>query len=81
MLSTRIAAGAISCFLTACASSSMPRQPSLVPPSLLQPCDLYTARAPMATNGDLVRAYVEALAWGADCRRRHQALSEAVRAR
>ena len=74
----QILAGAISLSLTACATSPVPPQKTQVPPSLLQVCPTFQ-ELKLSSNADLLRGYVEALAWGADCRARHRSLAEAVK--
>lgn len=77
MYSARTLAGLTLLCLTGCAAPSKPQLPQLVPPSLSQPCPPFLTRE-LSKNSDLALAYLEALAWGADCRARHMGLSGAA---
>lgn len=69
--------GVLSLCLTACAAPLKPLPPTLLPAGLTEPCAQFQAPT-LQTNGDLARAYVAALGWGAECRARHKALARAV---
>lgn len=73
-----LAAGLATLSLQGCALLS-PRQlpPSLPPSTLTLSCPAPVARDP-ATNRDLARAWVEALAGWKECHERHRRLTEAV---
>ena len=66
--------------LAACATPSLPPQPTPISPALLAPCPPHLQRA-LVTWGDLAMDYAETLAELADCRLRHRALADAAGAR
>lgn len=66
-------AGLTSLSLLGCAThSSAPPATPVRQASLEQPCPEFADRE-LPDNAALARAYVDALRWGADCRRRHAA--------
>lgn len=62
--------GALALSLTACAGLSNKPPPTAVQENLVAACPPFPAR-PLPTNSQLAQAYLDALAWGADCRHRH----------
>lgn len=66
-------------YLTACATPSLPPQPTPISPALLAPCPPHLQR-PLLTWADVAMDYADLLGELADCRSRHRALADAVTA-
>ncbi len=64
--------------LQGCATLSPAPAPTRTDPSLLSPCSAHLQRT-LGTFGDALLDYSELLAEHRECRRKHQALADAVR--
>lgn len=68
-----IVSGLTALCLTACGTlSSAPPPSSVRQETLVQPCPPFLPRL-LKSNGDLAKAYRDALEWGEDCRALHNA--------